>query len=167
MAKAPRTCERLLMVLINKNAVVTESEIAQEMQYDSMYRISTEFWRLKKRGAVIKTIRDGRKVSGYELVNASEMQKYLNDKGILSFAPSKVATPAKTAKAPKVVAPAKTAKVKAPKAPAKTKVAKAPVVADEVESSKPAIVDVLDEIDTSITDFEDREFAQGFAEGKI
>ena len=164
MAKAPRTCERLLMVLINKNGVVTESEIAQEMQYDSMYRISTEFWRLKKRGAVIKTIRDGRKVSGYELVNTSEMEKYLNDKGILSFAPSKVATPAK---APKVVAPAKTAKVKAPKAPAKTKVTKAPVAVDEVESSKPAIVDVLDEIDTSITDFEDREFAQGFAEGKI
>jgi hypothetical protein len=163
MAKAPRTCDRLLMVLVNRKGAVTEAEIASEMQYDSMYRISTEFWRLKKRGAVIKTIRDGRKVSGYELVNVDEMKTYLSSKGFTSFVPAKAqktapatvaaAKPAKTAKAP-----AK-AKVKAEK-PAKVAVPTAPV---EIAP----VVDILDEIDTSITDFEDREFAQGFAEGKM
>lgn len=154
MAKAPRTCDRLLMVLVNRKGVVTEKDISSEMQYDSMYRISTEFWRLKKRGAVIKTVRDGRKVSGYELVNVDEMKKYLNNKGFTSFTPAR---PVKTAKVATVkastkiaTAPAKAAKtVKAVAAPAK---AVAPV-------------DVLDEIDTDITDFEDREFAQGVAKG--
>lgn len=158
MAKSPRTCDRLLMVLVNRKGVVTESDIATEMQYDSMYRISTEFWRLKKRGAVIKTVRDGRKVAGYELVNVDEMKSYLNDKGFASFAPTKAV------KAPKV------ATVKAPKAPAKPKapkVAKAPVAVAPVEVKEAAPVDVLDAIDTDITDFEDREFAQGFAEGKV
>jgi hypothetical protein len=154
MAKAPRTCDRLLMVLVNRKGVVTEKDISSEMQYDSMYRISTEFWRLKKRGAVIKTVRDGRKVSGYELVNVDEMKKYLNNKGFTSFTPAR---PVKTSKVATVkastkiaTAPAKAAKtVKAVAAPAK---AVAPV-------------DVLDEIDTDITDFEDREFAQGVAKG--
>jgi hypothetical protein len=159
MAKSPRTCDRLLMVLVNRNGVVTESDIATEMQYDSMYRISTEFWRLKKRGAVIKTVRDGRKVAGYELVNVDEMKSYLNDKGFASFATTKAV------KAPKV------ATVKAPKAPAKpkaTKVAKAPAaVAPVAEVKEAAPVDVLDAIDTDITDFEDREFAQDFVDGKM
>jgi hypothetical protein len=166
MAKAPRTCDRLLMVLVNRKGAVTEADIASEMQYDSMYRISTEFWRLKKRGAVIKTIRDGRKVSGYELVNVDEMKTYLSSKGFTSFVPAKAqktapatvaaAKPAKTAKAP-----AKS-KVKAEK-PAK--VAVNPTA--QVELGVAPVVDILDDIDTSITDFEDREFAQGFAEGKM
>jgi hypothetical protein len=149
MAKTPRTCDRLLMVLVNRKGVVTETDIASEMQYDSMYRISTEFWRLKKRGAVIKTVRDGRKVTGYELVNVDEMKSYLNNKGFASFTPAKSVKTAKTATV-------KTPKVKTEKAPVVQKTAPATV----------APVDVLDEIDTDITDFEDREFAQEFAEGK-
>lgn len=164
MAKAPTRFDRALIVL-TKGGVFTAEQICQEMNYDAAYRISAVILDAKlAAGAVIKTVRDGRKVTGYELVNVDEMKSYLNGKGFASFAPTKVS---KSTKAPKVVAPAKTAKVKAQKAPAKTKVAKAPVAVNEVESSKPAIVDVLDEIDTSITDFEDREFAQGFAEGKI
>jgi hypothetical protein len=162
MAKAPRTCDRLLMVLVNRKGAVTEADIASEMQYDSMYRISTEFWRLKKRGAVIKTIRDGRKVSGYELVNVNEMKTYLSSKGFTSFVPAKAQK-----NAPATVAaakPAKTAKAKV-KAEKPAKVAVNPTA--QVELGVAPVVDILDEIDTSITDFEDREFAQGFAEGKM
>lgn len=156
MAKAPRTCDRLLMVLVNRKGVVTESDIAAEMQYDAMYRISTEFWRLKKRGAVIKTVRDGRKVAGYELVNVKEMKQYLSDKGFASF------TPATVAKAEPVVKQAKApAKVKAVKAekPAKVETVQKMHMADPI--------DVLDSIDTDITDFEDREYAQDYVEGKV
>lgn len=151
MAKSPRTCDRLLMVLVNRKGVVTESDIASEMQYDSMYRISTEFWRLKKRGAVIKTVRDGRKVTGYELVNVDEMKTYLNGKGFASFTPTKVAKTATTK------APAKTAAAKTVKAPVAEKTAVATV----------APVDVLDEIDTDITDFEDRAFAEDVVSGRV
>jgi hypothetical protein len=161
MAKTPRTCDRLLMVLVNRKGVVTEADIASEMQYDSMYRISTEFWRLKKRGAVIKTVRDGRKVAGYELVNVDEMKSYLNGKGFASFTP---------AKAPKT-ATAKVATVKPAKAPAKPKAEKTVKVkvnpTAQVALGTAPVVDVLDSIDTDITDFEDREFAQDFAEGKV
>jgi hypothetical protein len=161
MAKTPRTCDRLLMVLVNRKGAVTEADIASEMQYDSMYRISTEFWRLKKRGAVIKTVRDGRKVTGYELVNVAEMKSYLSDKGFASFTP---------AKAPKT-ATAKVATVKPAKAPAKPKAEKTVKVkvnpTAQVALGAAPVVDVLDAIDTNITDFEDREFAQDFAEGKM
>jgi len=164
MAKTPRTCDRLLMVLVNRKGVVTEADIASEMQYDSMYRISTEFWRLKKRGAVIKTVRDGRKVTGYELVNVAEMKSYLNDKGFASFTPTK-ATKTATAKVA-AVKPAKTVKAPAkPKAEKPVKVKVNPTA--QVELGVAPVVDVLDSIDTDITDFEDREFAQEFAEGKI
>ena len=161
MAKTPRTCDRLLMVLVNRKGAVTEADIASEMQYDSMYRISTEFWRLKKRGAVIKTVRDGRKVTGYELVNVAEMKSYLSDKGFASFTP---------AKAPKT-ATAKVAAVKPAKAPAKPKAENSAKVkvnpTAQVALGTAPVVDVLDAIDTNITDFEDREFAQDFAEGKM
>lgn len=158
MAKSPRTCDRLLMVLVNRKGVVTEDDIVSEMQYDAMYRISTEFWRLKKRGAVIKTVRDGRKVTGYELVNVDEMKQYLNTKGFASFAPTKVA---------KAAAPAKVAAVKPAKTPKAPKEAKVASVAPTIEVKEVAPVDVLDEIDTDITDFEDREFAEGFAKGSV
>ena len=165
MAKAPRTCDRLLMVLINRKGLVTEQDIAKEMQYDSMYRISTEFWRLKKRGAVIKTVRDGRKVSGYELVNVAEMKTYLNNKGFASFTPAKVA---KTSKTTTVKAPAKTvvAKTAKPAVTKSAKVAKAPV-AEKTGPIASKTVDILDEIDTDITDFEDREFAKGVVGGTV
>jgi hypothetical protein len=138
------------MVLVNRKGVVTETDIASEMQYDSMYRISTEFWRLKKRGAVIKTVRDGRKVTGYELVNVDEMKSYLNNKGFASFTPAKAVKTAKTATV-------KTPKVKTEKAPVVQKTAPATV----------APADVLDEIDTDITDFEDRAFAEDVVSGRV
>lgn len=158
MAKSPRTCDRLLMVLVNRKGVVTEDDIVSEMQYGAMYRISTEFWRLKKRGAVIKTVRDGRKVTGYELVNVDEMKQYLNTKGFASFTPAKVVQAA---------APAKVAAVKPAKTPKAPKAAKVATVAPTIEVKEVAPVDVLDEIDTDITDFEDREFAESFAKGSV
>ncbi len=154
MAKA-RVCDRLIMVLTNRKGMVTTKDIETDLEYGSMYRIATELWRAKKRGAVIKTYRDGRTVTGYELMNVEEMKTYLNNKGFASFSPAKSATPTKVA----TVKPAKTAKA--------TKQAKAAPVAEVVEVKTVAPVDVLDEIDTDITDFEDREYAEGFAKGTV
>lgn len=161
MAKAPTRFDRALLVL-TKGGVFTAEQICQEMKYDAAYRISAVILDAKlAAGAVIKTVRDGRKVTGYELVNVDEMKTYLNDKGFASFTP---------AKAPKT-ATTKVATVKPAKAPAKPKAEKTVKVkvnpTAQVALGAAPVVDVLDSIDTDITDFEDREFAQDFAEGKV
>ena len=106
ISKNPRRWERLLMVLAN-GGVISKEQIGATMQYDAVYRLSTEMWWLKKQGAVVKTHKTGREVSGYELVNVKEMIKLLKDRG---FAPLElVAVKSKPAKvAAKPVAKTKT-----------------------------------------------------------
>jgi len=106
ISKNPRRWERVLMVLAN-GGVISKEQIGATMQYDAMYRISTEMWWLKKQGAIVKTHKTGREVSGYELVNVKEMVKVLKDRG---FAPLPlVAVKSKPAKvAAKPVAKTKT-----------------------------------------------------------
>ena len=106
ISKNPRRWERLLMVLAN-GGVISKEQIGATMQYDAVYRLSTEMWWLKKQGAVVKTHKTGREVSGYELVNVKEMIKVLKDRG---FAPLPlVAVKSKPAKvAAKPVAKTKT-----------------------------------------------------------
>ena len=106
ISKNPRRWERLLMVLAN-GCVISKEQIGATMQYDAMYRISTEMWALKVQGAIVKTHKTGREVTGYELVNVKEMIKLLKDRG---FAPLElVAVKSKPAKvAAKPVAKPKT-----------------------------------------------------------
>jgi len=106
ISKNPRRWERLLMVLAN-GGVISKEQIGVTMQYDAVYRLSTEMWWLKKQGAVVKTHKTGREVTGYELVNVKEMIKVLKDRG---FAPLPlVAVKSKPAKvAAKPVAKTKT-----------------------------------------------------------
>lgn len=49
-----------------------------------LYRLSTYIWNIKKDGGVIKTIKDGRKVQAYQLINAKEFDNkgYWVGKGI-------------------------------------------------------------------------------------
>jgi hypothetical protein len=77
----PVNKERLLQILAN-GGVVTKRQIELTMEYDYMYRIPTELWRLKNHlGAVVKSHKSGREVIGYELVNVDEMKKLLSDRG--------------------------------------------------------------------------------------
>ena len=101
-------------------------------------RLSTYLWEIKKNtGFAVKSNRDGRTVVSYELVGSGT---------------APVAKPATT----------KVAKAKAPKA-TKEKAVAAPVVTEAISNDK--IVDVLDEMDTQIVDFEDREFASSYVKG--
>jgi hypothetical protein len=79
-SKDPKTWEQILMVLVN-GGVITKEQIEQAIGYKHMYRISTELWKIKTRNGVIKTIKDGRKTVGYELVNVTEMMKLLSNRG--------------------------------------------------------------------------------------
>ena len=41
-----------------------------------LYRLSTNIYNIRKDGGVIKVFKDGRKVSGYQLLNADEFNQY-------------------------------------------------------------------------------------------
>lgn len=116
-------------------------------------RLSTYMWEIKKNtGFAVKPNRDGRTVVSYELVGSgtAPVAKTVAPKV------AKVATP-KPVKA-KTSAKVKTVKSKAPE-----------LKQDSLDSVMNAMakkpIDILDSIDTEITDFDDREFASGFARG--
>ena len=113
------------------------------------YRLSIYVWGAKKEyGAVIVPVRDGRKVTAYQLVDAGG--------GVIVKTPK---TP-KAKKTTPVVA-------KTPKAPKKAAVSVPPVAeadlkSDPIVSRSKKVVDILDEMDTDVASFEDREFAAEF-----
>jgi hypothetical protein len=118
-------------------------------------RLSTYLWEIKKNtGFAVRANRDGRTVVSYELVG--------NGTAPVAKAPvAKVTKPVVT----------KTPVAKAPKAKAKA-VSKPVLKQDSIEDAmanmvKRGPVDVLDEIDTSIEDFEDREYAKGYVSGAM
>ena len=41
-----------------------------------LYRLSTNIYNIRKDGGVIKVLKEGRKVSGYQLMNPDEFNKY-------------------------------------------------------------------------------------------
>lgn len=116
-------------------------------------RLSTYLWEIKKNtGFAVRANRDGRTVVSYELVGAGT---------------APVAKPVK-------VKAVKTAKAPVAKATKPVKVKKAtpvPVLAGDsldgimnamAKSSAKKPVNLLDEIDTDVEDFEDRQFAQAY-----
>lgn len=118
-------------------------------------RLSTYLWEIKKNtGFEVKAVRDGRTVVSYELAGTGS-------------APVAKAVVPKVAKA-KVVKTAAAPKATTPKV-AKAKTVKAAPVndfdADDMMPTKSGPVDVLDAIDTDITDFEDREFVTSYVRG--
>jgi len=118
-------------------------------------RLSTYLWEIKKNtGFAVRANRDGRAVVSYELVG--------NGTAPVAKAPvAKVTKPVVT----------KTPVAKAPKAKAKA-VSKPVLKQDSIEDAmanmvKRKPIDVLDEIDTNIEDFEDREYAKGYVSGAM
>lgn len=82
--KDARRHELILQVLVN-GGVVTKEEIEQTTQYEAMYRLSAVMWWLKRHGAVIRVHKDGRKVTGYELMNVADMTKMLDARGLAAI----------------------------------------------------------------------------------
>ena len=75
--------QKLLTVMISGNPVMlTEMDtlLGKEIY---MYRISTYMWHIKTNAnGVVKTIKDGRKVIGYQIMNVKEAKEYMNRAGI-------------------------------------------------------------------------------------
>lgn len=151
MTKSVQQYTKIFEVLQNAKAPVPVSTI-KAIDGIVPTRLSTYLWEIKKNtGFAVRANRDGRTVVSYELVGSGT---------------APVAKPAKV----KAGKPAKAPVVKATK-PVKAKAVKAPAVpaGDSLDgimnamaksSKKP--VDLLDEIDTTIEDFEDRAYASEY-----
>lgn len=75
--------QKLLTVMISGKPVSLEEMDTLLGKEIYMYRISTYMWHIKvNANGVIKAIKDGRKVTGYQLMNVKEVKEYMNRAGI-------------------------------------------------------------------------------------
>ena len=90
MAKSAKTTtvklkawEKVYQYLMSGN-VVTKEDFEQNLGSEIlMYRMSTFIWAVKKKGGgVVRVVKDGRKVTGYQLVNVDAARKYLEARGV-------------------------------------------------------------------------------------
>ena len=133
----------LTLMLTGKPVSVTEIDtlLGKEIY---MYRLSTYMWNIKTIAmGTVKAIKDGRKVTGYQLINVADVKKYMDRVGATGFVPGqseKKPSVAKIAKLKDLAAkPAK--KQKAPAAPVVAKVAK---VKAEKQEEKLEVVEVTE-----------------------
>jgi hypothetical protein len=79
--------QKVLQVLISGNPVTKEELDTLLGKQIQMYRISTYMWHIKTHAnGVIRVVKDGRKVSGYQLVNTTEVKEYMKRAGITGVA---------------------------------------------------------------------------------
>ena len=152
------------IVVLSQGGVFSAEKLCEEMEYDCVYRVSNVLLDTKIfAGAIIKSVRDGRKVVGYELVNIDEMKQLIASGAFASSATKAVAKPKTTTVKTAVAKTAKPVKAK--------KVTPVPVRAGDsldgimsamAKSSAKKPVNLLDEIDTDVADFEDRQFAEAY-----
>jgi hypothetical protein len=165
MAKSNRWQKAI--VVLSQGGVFSAEKLCEEMEYDCVYRVSNVLLDTKIfAGAIIKSVRDGRKVVGYELVNIDEMKQLIASGAFAASATKAVAKPktttvktavAKTAKATKPVKAKKVTPV-----PVRAGDSLDGIMSAMAKSSAKKPVNLLDEIDTDVADFEDRQFAEAY-----
>lgn len=83
-SKKPRQAEKLLLVMLDGHEVgMAEVETTLGGQI-AVYRLSTYLWNLKSKGAEIKKIKAGRKVTAIQLVNTVVMSEYAQARGLVA-----------------------------------------------------------------------------------
>jgi len=131
--------EKLLTIMVSGKPVTIEEIDATLGKEIYMYRLSTYMWHIKVHAnGVVKAIKDGRKVSAYQIINVDEVKKYLDRTGVTKakFVPGTVE------KKPSI---SKLADLKAVPAPKKVK-AKKPAKVEVTVPSNAAIAVGADEI---------------------
>jgi hypothetical protein len=110
--------EKLLTVMVSGQPVTVEEIDATLGKEIHMYRLSTYIWHIKTfANGTVKAIKDGRKVTAYQITNPSEVKKYMKSAGVLdaNFVPgqaNKVTRGGSVAKPVAKAKPAPVAKVK-------------------------------------------------------
>jgi len=131
--------EKLLTIMVSGKPVTIEEIDATLGKEIYMYRLSTYMWHIKVHAnGVVKAIKDGRKVSAYQIINVDEVKKYLDRTGVTKakFVPGAVE------KKPSI---SKLADLKAVPAPKKVK-AKKPAKVEVTVPSNAAVAVGADEI---------------------
>ena len=120
-----------LLTVLQTGKPVTIDEIDSTLGKEIyMYRLSTYMWHIKTQAnGVVKAIKDGRKVTAYQIVNVADVKEYMKRAGITgaNF------TPGQTTKKPSIAKLADLA-AKPAKAPAKAPAKKAPAKPKKVEA---------------------------------
>lgn len=152
MTKSVQQYTKIFEVLQAANAPVSVSTI-RAIDGIVATRLSTYLWEIKKNtGFAVRSNRDGRTVVSYELVGA----------GTAPVAkPAKVKA-VKTAKAPVVKAAKPVTAKKATPIPVRAGDSLDGIMNAMAKSSAKKPVNLLDEIDTDVEDFEDRAFAEAY-----
>jgi hypothetical protein len=82
-SKKLKPFQKIAVVLLSGKEVSVEEIDTLLGEEIHMYRLSTYMWLLKvKSNATIKSVRDGQRVVGYQLVNIPEVKKYLDGTGL-------------------------------------------------------------------------------------
>lgn len=78
-----------LLALLQDGNIVTKDEIEAKLSNDiHVYRLSTYIWDIKtKTEGIVKVIKDGRAVTGYQITNPAVVKAYLAKVGIGDFVP--------------------------------------------------------------------------------
>ena len=94
--------QKLLTVMISGKPTTVEEIDALLGKEIQMYRLSTYIWHIKTNAdGVVKAIKDGRKVTAYQIVNVPDVKKYMDRAGITKSG-FVAGTPAVAPKAAKV-----------------------------------------------------------------
>jgi hypothetical protein len=160
--------EKLLTIMVDGDPVTVEEIDATLGKEIHMYRLSTYIWHIKTfANGTVKAIKDGRKVTAYQITNPSEVKKYMKSAGVLdaNFVPGQSkkvvrggtsSTTTKTVAKAKPVAKAKTKPVKKLKDLKSTPVQKqvdVPVVEEIMNDGfDPEVNDIVNEIRSTILD---------------
>lgn len=75
--------QKLLTVMATGKPVTVEEIETTLGKEIYMYRLSTYMWHIKVHAnGIVRAIKDGRKVSAYQIVNVDEIKKYLERTGV-------------------------------------------------------------------------------------
>jgi len=152
MTKSVQQYTKIFEVLQNAKAPVPVSTI-RAIDGIVATRLSTYLWEIKKNtGFAVVANRDGRTVVSYELVGA----------GTAPVAKAAKVKAVKTAKAPVVKAAKPTKAKKVTPVPVRAGDSLDGIMSAMAKSSAKKPVNLLDEIDTDVADFEDRQFAEAY-----
>jgi len=106
-----------LLTIMQTGKPVTIEEIEKTLGDEIyMYRLSTYMWHIKTQAnGIVKAIKDGRKVTAYQITNASEVKDYMKRVGVDANAFKPGSTQKKQSVAKLADLKAKPVKAKAPK----------------------------------------------------
>jgi hypothetical protein len=150
--------EKLLTVMVSGKPVTIDEIEATLGNEIHMYRLSTYIWHIKTfANGVVKAIKDGRKVTAYQITNVSEVKQYMKTAGVTAanFVPGQTQkiTRGGAKAAAKPVAKTKVTKVKTPKTKPVTKLKDLNSTPVQTQFDVPVVEEILnDGFDSEVND---------------